>query len=310
MKLEIENKKCPACGEEILAVAKKCKHCGEWLSDVATQKKMTKCPFCAEEIEEGLKICPLCDEPLSKQTNSPIDLSQKEKPVKKKSKKKKTLWIIVGIVGVIFLYIGIAIFIYTKIGVFDELFNNSTDYAIETILSDSEETSENVEYQLNNNLITPTSIAGIEVLKKSFSKVINEIRLGNPNLTWESFGYEDGEAVIVTNGETHLLTFLMNDKKIIFQVNIFDASLATADGLHVGSTSGDILKLYPKAKVDYHYSDESGDITEYIEVNKIRYYFDYDDDVSGKYSESEGGYSSKILNKKAKISEIVLYTNQ
>lgn len=26
-----DTKRCPYCGEEILAVAKKCKHCGEWL---------------------------------------------------------------------------------------------------------------------------------------------------------------------------------------------------------------------------------------------------------------------------------------
>ena len=27
-----DTKKCPYCGEEILAVAKKCKHCGQWLN--------------------------------------------------------------------------------------------------------------------------------------------------------------------------------------------------------------------------------------------------------------------------------------
>lgn len=29
--MEQETKRCPYCGEEILAIAKKCKHCGEWL---------------------------------------------------------------------------------------------------------------------------------------------------------------------------------------------------------------------------------------------------------------------------------------
>ena len=32
-----EVKKCPYCGEEVLAVAKKCKHCGEWLDKAANK---------------------------------------------------------------------------------------------------------------------------------------------------------------------------------------------------------------------------------------------------------------------------------
>jgi len=34
----METKKCPSCGEEILAAAKKCKHCGEWLDKATTIK--------------------------------------------------------------------------------------------------------------------------------------------------------------------------------------------------------------------------------------------------------------------------------
>ena len=38
----LPTKKCPMCGEEILAVAKKCKHCGEYLDSNETSAKKPK----------------------------------------------------------------------------------------------------------------------------------------------------------------------------------------------------------------------------------------------------------------------------
>lgn len=63
--MEQETKKCPFCGEEILAVAKKCKHCGEWINNNEEQKEekeMIPCPICGELIEEGTIRCPHCKE--------------------------------------------------------------------------------------------------------------------------------------------------------------------------------------------------------------------------------------------------------
>lgn len=67
--MEPETKKCPYCGEEILAVAKKCKYCGEWLTEEKAEdntKQMIPCPICSEMIEEGTEICPHCHEKLTK----------------------------------------------------------------------------------------------------------------------------------------------------------------------------------------------------------------------------------------------------
>ena len=59
-----ETKRCPYCGEVILAVAKKCKHCGEWLEpkESVKEKKMIECPICGEDVEEGTYVCPYCHE--------------------------------------------------------------------------------------------------------------------------------------------------------------------------------------------------------------------------------------------------------
>jgi len=83
--MEQKTKKCPYCGEEILAVAKKCKYCGEWLKEDQSkdaQKQMISCPICSEMIEEGTEVCPHCHEHLTKQNSSIPVVSQPKKAKK------------------------------------------------------------------------------------------------------------------------------------------------------------------------------------------------------------------------------------
>ena len=65
----METKKCPYCGEEILAVAQKCKFCGEWLDEESTAEQI-ECPTCAERIDAHATVCPFCHEPVTPGSNS------------------------------------------------------------------------------------------------------------------------------------------------------------------------------------------------------------------------------------------------
>lgn len=83
-----ETKKCPYCGEEILATAKKCKYCGEWLPEQTETKatepqerKMMACPVCAEQIEVGTKVCPYCHEALVTEERPVNAVTEKEKTI-------------------------------------------------------------------------------------------------------------------------------------------------------------------------------------------------------------------------------------
>lgn len=100
-----EKKRCPYCGEEILAIAKKCKHCGEWLPEevVEDPKKQIPCPICGEDIDEGLDVCPYCHEKVEQSYE--IHKSRiAENTQDSIPSKKKLTWIIIGAIIATFLF--------------------------------------------------------------------------------------------------------------------------------------------------------------------------------------------------------------
>lgn len=97
-----ETKRCPYCGEEILAVAKKCKHCGEWLDDSTRPDNINVAQDKADTKKgETLKASSI----------------QSTKPMKSsKSLTKKVLgvakWVLIGIVS--FILVLIIIFVVSN----------------------------------------------------------------------------------------------------------------------------------------------------------------------------------------------------
>jgi predicted RNA-binding Zn-ribbon protein involved in translation (DUF1610 family) len=53
-------KKCPYCGEMIMAKAKKCRYCGSWIQ--GDERHMMRCPSCGEMIDKTIVTCPYCGE--------------------------------------------------------------------------------------------------------------------------------------------------------------------------------------------------------------------------------------------------------
>jgi hypothetical protein len=144
-----------------------------------------------------------------------------------------------------------------------------TEYEIDgeketnTYIRQSKQADKNQSQPTQNNLITSTSIAGIEFI----GKTLNEVRpYLNNTLTWERSEFEDSE-YYVKNGETMILSVYIYDRKIN-AVAIYEPSLVTKDGLHVGNTSGDILKIYPNATV------RNAEFGEYSEFKDIIYVYD------------------------------------
>jgi len=61
-----ETKRCPYCGEEILATAKKCKHCGEWLEEgnLPNSAELTEANQPADNVLEPSETAQAIDAPL------------------------------------------------------------------------------------------------------------------------------------------------------------------------------------------------------------------------------------------------------
>lgn len=124
--MEKETKRCPYCGEEIMASAKKCRYCGEWLEPTETDKVETT-EREDSEMKPEQENCEKSDatEPNDKTTDSAVESTEKEDEIVDTgygfSVSKKLAWrITYGLIAIAvcaFAYLGYTIFCDSQEGV-------------------------------------------------------------------------------------------------------------------------------------------------------------------------------------------------
>jgi hypothetical protein len=147
------------------------------------------------------------------------------------------------------------------------------------------------------NLITSTTIAGVPFIGM---KVSEAKKYFSDELEWKHIEGSDiqREGYYIYNGEYPVFFLYVNSVSKITAVEIYATNLKTKEGIHVGNTAGDLLKVFSNAKV------HSAEFGEYTLINDIIYVFAYSyDNRVGTYNYND---VSKIVNRNIKIEYIII----
>lgn len=218
--MEQQTKKCPYCGEEILAVAKKCKHCGEWLEEKEEKVAVAQSPIVEPVIEKPkeTEAKPTSQEKTGENRNEypPVESYYV-------SGKTKFIW---GAISAVFVIITIWLIISPPEIEFDYLFG-TIDYAFiffvlsilalcNFITTYDEQRKSKIFLNSNGDLDIETP-RKYKPLSVSFvSKVMGRITLaGQKNL--DLFNYQNGR-VQIRNSKGHKIEGALKDLTFTYKM--------------------------------------------------------------------------------------------